>query len=66
MEHVFWTVTLVPGEGWTCTRWVKVANLWPEPIVEYDRLMRAELVDVLDTETSAVLLFGIRCGATPT
>lgn len=56
MEHVYWTLHLRPGQGWVVTRWSKRGNLWPVPVVEYDRLMKAEANDVLEADSTAVLL----------
>jgi len=56
MDHYYWTLTLVPTEGWVVRRMRKRANLWPTAEVVYDRLMHHEALDVLDYDSSYVLV----------
>jgi hypothetical protein len=66
MEYTFWIVMLRPGEGWVLQRWVKKGTLWPVLVREYERLVRDELRDVIDADTSDVLLEALRGTADPT
>lgn len=61
MDHYWWQVTLMPGEGWIVRRMHKRANLWPECEVEYRSLTAQERDQVLEEEVGWLL----RCGNLP-
>jgi len=56
MDYYYWTLELVPTVGWTVKRWRKRRNLWAVIELQYDGLMHNEAIDVLDADSSYVLL----------
>jgi len=56
MDHTYWTLTLMPTEGWIVRRWVKKGTLFARVEVEYGRLTHAEAMQVLDDDSTDVLL----------
>ena len=56
MEYVWWTTTLMPGEGWIVRRWEKVGTRFATCAVEYDRLVYAEALQVLEDDLTWCIL----------
>ena len=55
MTYTYWTVSLMPGEGWSVHRMVKRGTLWAREEVCYDRLIASERDQVLDDDSAFVL-----------
>jgi len=56
MTYTYWTLTLMPGDGWIVRRMVKPGMCFARCEVEYGRLTRDEALDVLDSDSTTVLL----------
>lgn len=55
MHYTYWTLTLMPMEGWVVRRMVKKSTLFAEVEEEYWGLTRSEASDVLEWDSSYVL-----------
>lgn len=56
MHHVWWQVSFMPGEGVIVRRFEKRGSLFGRCTVEYTRLTHREAMDVLDADSTAVLV----------
>lgn len=63
MTWTWWTLTLMPYEGWIVTRFEKHNQQFARPVEVYDRLTRAEAMQVLDDESTRLMLVWSQAGA---
>jgi len=56
MEHVYWTLTLMPTEGWIVRRYNRQGRRRGRLIVEYTRLTYNEALQVLDDDSTDAIL----------
>jgi len=62
MTYTYWTLSLMPGEGWIVRRMVKRGTLFARCTVEYGRLTYSEAMDVLDSDCSDAILAELELG----